>query len=206
MIPISLVPNAGVDARVKYQLITLILAGLVLAATYALSPASFRVYFRRGQIDAPVEPVKLIGIGPNETWRSLGRNFAIVISIVTFAVIYVGFMQGRSLAPETVPYLPWIVVLALSNSFVEEMITRLGVISALDQLVPRQSIYLISAAIFGLVHYFGTPGGIPGVLLAGFLGWLLAKSIVETRGIFWAWFIHFLQDVIIFIGFFFVMS
>jgi uncharacterized protein len=41
--------------------------------------------------------------------------------------------------------------------------------------------------------------------LAGFLGWLLAKSIVETRGIFWAWFIHFLQDVIIFTGFFFLM-
>ena len=30
------------------------------------------------------------------------------------------------------------------------------------------------------------------------LGWLLARSMVETRGLFWAWFIHFCQDVIIF--------
>jgi len=26
----------------------------------------------------------------------------------------------------------------------------------------------------------------------------LAKSILETKGIFWAWLIHFLQDIIIF--------
>ncbi|MFT6005009.1 MAG: hypothetical protein ACI8UQ_002153, partial [Bacteroidia bacterium] len=47
------------------------------------------------------------------------------------------------------------------------------------------------------VHYFGTPGGIIGVIVAGFLGWFLAKSILETKGFFWAWFIHFLQDVVI---------
>jgi uncharacterized protein len=36
-----------------------------------------------------------------------------------------------------------------------------------------------------------------GMLLAGFLGWLLAKSVFETQGLFWAWGIHFLQDVVI---------
>jgi hypothetical protein len=30
------------------------------------------------------------------------------------------------------------------------------------------------------------------------MGWLLAKSMQETHGLFWAWFIHFLQDVWIF--------
>jgi len=33
------------------------------------------------------------------------------------------------------------------------------------------------------------------------LGWLLAKSVIETNGIFWAWFIHFLQDIVIFSAF-----
>jgi len=37
-----------------------------------------------------------------------------------------------------------------------------------------------------------------GVILAAFLGWILGKSMLETRGLFWAWFIHFLQDVLIF--------
>jgi len=38
----------------------------------------------------------------------------------------------------------------------------------------------------------------------GKLGWLLAKSIAETERVFWAWCIHFTQDVIIFTGLFLV--
>lgn len=30
---------------------------------------------------------------------------------------------------------------------------------------------------------------------------MLAKPVVETGGIFWAWFIHFLQDIVIFSAF-----
>jgi len=37
-----------------------------------------------------------------------------------------------------------------------------------------------------------------GVLMAGFLGWLLGKAMVETRGMFWPWCIHLVQDVLIF--------
>jgi hypothetical protein len=31
------------------------------------------------------------------------------------------------------------------------------------------------------------------------MGWVLAKAMLETRGFFWSWWIHFLQDVVIFI-------
>ena len=50
------------------------------------------------------------------------------------------------------------------------------------------------AEALGSVHYFETPGGVAGVVLAGFLGCLLAKSIYETRGIFWTWLIHCLPE------------
>jgi len=30
------------------------------------------------------------------------------------------------------------------------------------------------------------------------LGWFLGKSMLETRGLFWAWLIHLVQDVLIF--------
>jgi hypothetical protein len=33
--------------------------------------------------------------------------------------------------------------------------------------------------------------------MAGFLGWLMATSMIQTGGIAWAWGIHFLQDVVI---------
>jgi hypothetical protein len=42
------------------------------------------------------------------------------------------------------------------------------------------------------------PGGLPGVAMAGFLGFVLARSVVETRGVLGAWFVHFLQDIVIF--------
>ena len=54
---------------------------------------------------------------------------------------------------------------------------------------------IFSGLWFGVPHYFGTPGKIPGVLMAGFLGWIAAISILETGGIAVAWAIHFVQDV-----------
>jgi len=31
--------------------------------------------------------------------------------------------------------------------------------------------------------------------LIAFLGWLFAKSTLETRGFFWPWLLHFLSDM-----------
>jgi hypothetical protein len=59
--------------------------------------------------------------------------------------------------------------------------------------------------LFGIPHFFGMPSGIIGVLMAGLLGFVLAKSMYETNGIFWAWLIHFVQDILI-IGTMFLMS
>jgi hypothetical protein len=103
---------------------------------------------------------------------------------------------------ENLRHLPFIFILAAMNAFAGEAITRLSVVTALDGTISRRNIYVISVVLFGFPHFFGVPGGMLGSLMAGFLGWLLAKSIAETEGMFWAWFIHFLQDVIIFAGLF----
>jgi membrane protease YdiL (CAAX protease family) len=52
---------------------------------------------------------------------------------------------------------------------------------------------------FGIAHFFGTPGGLLGAALAVFMGWILGKAMVETRGLLWAWWIHFLGDVVVFV-------
>ena len=88
---------------------------------------------------------------------------------------------------------------ALMNSFTEEVIFRLSyaTIVANEGLSPRISEFL-GTVVFGAVHYFGkAPSGIPGTLMAAFIGWFLTKSINETKGFFWAWLVHFLQDVVI---------
>ena len=64
---------------------------------------------------------------------------------------------------------------------------------------------LISAILFGIPHLAGMPSGIIGATMAGVLGLVLAKSLYETNGFFWAWTIHFIQDVII-IGTLFLLA
>ena len=91
----------------------------------------------------------------------------------------------------------WAIPFSMANAFSEEAIFRLGIVSPLFGLLSVPVILLISGAFFGIPHYFGTPSGIIGVLMAGFLGWLLAMALVETQGIFLAWAIHFVQDVVI---------
>ena len=64
-------------------------------------------------------------------------------------------------------------------------------------LGPQQAIWL-AAGFFGLIHYFGDPPGLQGVLLTAYLGWIAAKSMIETRSIVWAFLIHFVANVIIY--------
>ena len=122
-----------------------------------------------------------------------------VISLVTTVVIYFQiFKTSDATALDILHTLPFGILFALSNSFVEESITRLGIVVVCKDMLPDKVIAWLSGVVFGSIHYFGNPGGLTGMVVAGFLGWLLCKSILETKGIFWAWFIHFLQDVIIF--------
>jgi hypothetical protein len=204
LISASLTDNDFVDSRLKYQFVTFGIAQLVLAVTYALAPQNARRFYRLGDLDAPAEPVNWLGIKPTDTWKTVGRSFAVIVSLATGAFIYFNIARGQNLAPGHLGLLPFILVLSALNAFTEEAITRLSVVTALDGILSRPTIYIISALLFGIPHYFGVPGGILGSLMAAFLGWLLAKSIAETEGVFWAWFIHFLQDVIIFTGLFLV--
>ena len=84
------------------------------------------------------------------------------------------------------------------NAFSEEMTFRAALLAPLHGVVGKSQALLLTAALFGLWHYYGVPYGVVGVIMAGGLGWLLGKSMLETKGLFWAWFIHFWQDVAIF--------
>ena len=193
----SLGLDPTLDARVRYQVLALALTGAVVVVASRVSPGSRR-WLSVGRLDAPVAPVRAIGLNPKpgEGWWLIGRNFAIVLPAVT--VVAVGFQvvagQGLS-AAAALGALPWAVGLAVANALVEELICRYGVLAALADRFGARTAIAASAVLFGGVHWFGTPGQLPGVLLAGFLGWLLAKSVVETGGIGWALLLHALVDV-----------
>lgn len=65
----------------------------------------------------------------------------------------------------------------------------------------------LGSVVFGVIHYWGAaPRGIFGSLLAAWIGYFLTKSMLETKGFFWAWLIHFAQDVVIMIFLFNTVS
>ena len=190
----------AINKQILYQPVTLLIAFAFLAILRIFAPDTFKTFFKKGDIAASVIPVPVIGIKPkpHENWGHTGRDFAIIISLITAVIIYFQVIKGNPVSLSEIFYtLPFSIVFSTTNSFVEEVITRFGIVVALKGIASDNNTAISSAALFGLVHYWGTPGGIPGALAAGFLGWLLTKSILETRGIFWAWLIHFLQDVII---------
>jgi len=181
------------------QALVLPVSCLVLAAMYLYDRDNFRAFFRRGDVFAAAEPLKLLGIGEQHTWRLIGPILLIIVTSVTLTVTALGFREGQgAMSGRVLALFPFALIMAATNSWSEEIFGRFTVVAGLEGRVRATHKYLISAAIFGLPHYFGTPGGLLGVVLTGILSWLLAKSVQETRGMFWAWFIHFVQDVIIF--------
>ena len=84
------------------------------------------------------------------------------------------------------------------NAFSEEMTYRAPMLATLEPVVGGRHALWQAAVFFGVAHYFGIPGGLVGAVLSIFMGWMLSKAMLETRGLFWAWWIHFLSDVVIF--------
>lgn len=190
-----------INKNIVYQSVTLVLVFCILLFLRLNRRLEFSEHFRKGNISAPFRPEPWIGLNPKSTenWKQIGRNLAIIITVVTCIIIFYQIIKLYEINWRSwLKYLPYVLVFSVINSFVEEMITRFGVVVSLKGFFSDKIISIFSAIIFGIIHFFGTPGGIVGVLFSGFLGWFLAKSIIETKGIFWAWLIHFLQDIVIF--------
>ena len=180
-------------------------AGLVLALgaiAAARVVAGRRLRFLRpGDLRAGARRVAALGIGEGESWLRVGASFAVVVSAVTAAFLWFApATQLREVTPRAWGFALLLAIpLSVTNAITEEAICRLTIAEGFadDDRLSRLAPWA-SALIFGGVHYFGIPGGPIGSVMAGFLAWLLTRSIQDTRGLGWAWFIHFLQDVLIF--------
>lgn len=181
-----------------YQLITLGISAIVIAVMYFAKGRKLG-YLKVGSLRAKAKPIKLLGIKEGESWLTVGITFTVIISAITGVFLFLGY--GGQLAD--VGMKSWAVALLVAlplsviNSFNEEIITRWAIVEGLTGRFARYAPWM-SALIFGTVHYFGVLGGVAGSVMAGFLAWLLARSIQDTKGVGWAWFIHFCQDVLIF--------
>ncbi len=173
---------------------SLLMIGVLLALGYRWKS----MFLVPGNLKAPITPVKWLGFPKPSSWVSFGGQYSVYLALGVGAVIWLTSGTTLAQAGRAVAVLPAILVMALLNSFNEELVYRSAVLATLEGPVGRKQAWLMAALFFGIPHFFGVPSGWVGILLATFMGWILSKAMLETRGFAWSWWIHFLQDVVIF--------
>ncbi len=187
-----------VETMFGTQLQRLIVAGLVMALLLALRYRPQQLFLRLGDLRAPAMPAPWLGLTRPTHWSRFGLILTGCISLGTLTFLLLAGRPSVAQVQQVLPILPSIMVLALMNAFSEEFTYRAALLAPLQGLISPHSALLVTAVLFGIGHYYGVPYGLIGVAMATLLGWLLGKAMLETRGFFWAWCIHFVQDVLIF--------
>ncbi|RPI55096.1 MAG: CPBP family intramembrane metalloprotease [Chloroflexi bacterium] len=156
-------------------------------------------FLTRGDLRAPIEPVPLLGFAKPVPWSQFALQWALYIAVALAIVQVLVSRPSADVLVRVLPILPSILFYAALNAFYEEMTYRAPMLATLEPVGGSKHALWMSATFFGIAHYFGTPGGILGGILSIFMGWILGKAMIETRGLYWAWWIHFLSDVAIFV-------
>jgi uncharacterized protein len=175
------------------QIMVLALSFIVTVLMYMYDRERFRIFFRLGFSSGVTSTEQQIN------WRLLGPLLAIVFTLGTTLLMSFGVSSENGQMNESFfKLLPLVLLFSAMNAWSEEIFSRFTIVAGLHGKLNPVTICWISAILFGVPHFFGTPSGVFGVIMSGLLGWLLAKSVIETKGMGWALLIHFLQDVVIF--------
>ncbi|MDX9955954.1 MAG: CPBP family intramembrane glutamic endopeptidase [Anaerolineae bacterium] len=150
-----------------------------------------------GDRPAMSAPLRILGEkAPEPLWR-FGAIFTLVVIIAQVFMFILPLAPTNDLLRKLVPLIPLVLLLAASNSFNEELLHRAAPLATLIEVIGKSNAIWMAAVTFGLAHYIGgAPSGIPGVLITAFLGWFFGKAMADSRGFFWPWLFHTLQDIL----------
>jgi len=182
--------------------------GLALACIlflYKYFSLATNTYLRVGNLTSHVRAEPMIHLRPRrkDHWTVVGVDGTIIVAVVSILMMHVPRIVYNGLQVEMMAkILPIAIVFSFINSFTEEILMRLGLIVSLKGVVSERKIPIYCGLIYGVTQYWSAPGGFLGVITGAALGWFLAKSVLETRGLFWAWLIHFVRDVVVYSSFF----
>lgn len=173
------------------------LIGLAVLALFGVKRKEmFQV---RGDLNAPVEGMRLPGRDRPLRWTVFGTLMAILLGGLFFT-----FMAAETpITPASflylLPWLPLVVLSAVGNAFAEEGMYRAAPLALLEPLVGSNHAVWMTAAWFGLGHFYGgIPSGYAGLVMTGLLGLLLGKAMLDTRGMGWPMIIHVVLDTVVF--------
>jgi hypothetical protein len=180
----------------------ILVALAVLAVLWVIFRERSAFFLVKGQLDAPIEPVRWLGIKAGESWKVFGWIFAGAAALAVFIPTILSIAPSGEMIRKALPLLPAAVLFAAVNAFTEEAYFRSSLLSTLHTVIGKTHTLLLTLVFFGLSHWlWGSPGGLLGFLMTGFLAWIMGKSMLETKGFTWPWIIHFFPDLIIFISY-----
>lgn len=182
------------------QLGRLAIALAMIAALYIIGLRRKEFFLDLGDLYAPASPMPAVGVDKPTNWRSLGLRLSLFafLAMLIILALFSGAALNLSVLGAVLPALPMILLLAAMNSFSEELTYRAALLAPVYRILGAGQAVWLAAAFFGIGHFYGVPAGIMGVLATGFFGWILGRSMLETRSLFWPWFIHLWADVVIF--------
>jgi membrane protease YdiL (CAAX protease family) len=151
-----------------------------------------------GNPAAPAQPIPFLGLRKPVRWTLLGPAFIVIFALALAPYLYLTVDPNFRLIDRIVRTFPWSLAVATLNAASEEFQFRSVLLAHLRGVFGPAENVLLTAAFFGIGHYHGQPSGPLGVLMAGFAGWIWARSMIDTRGGLWAFLIHMVQDVVIF--------
>jgi len=192
----------SISTNISYKIINILLL-IIVFIIVSKHPKNFYLTF--GNLSIKAEEIKWLGIkGETISWLKLSLYSAFFISTVTFFLTL--FTVTGFKIPERIfllpKYLPVILLFAAVNSFAEGIMCRNAILGSLRNTISKKYTLLISGIFFGLLHYYGAPAGVTGVIMSALLGWYLSRSMYETNGLLSAWIIHFFTDVAVFTSLF----
>jgi membrane protease YdiL (CAAX protease family) len=157
-----------------------------------------RFFFVIGKRDAIAQPIPWL-MSEATPWKKVGPFMCVCLLAGMVVILWLfGAHPSLSQLAQAAPLLPLIVLFAGCNAFGEELSYRATLLAGLEPALGMGQALGISAVYFGLAHFYGVPYGVMGVLLSIFMGWMLGKSMLETRGFLWPWLIHVCLDVVVF--------
>jgi hypothetical protein len=182
-----------VNWALNYQLSAVLVATLALMLTFAFA-TRLRLAYLSPQRRGAMRP--LLRGAEEGRWESDGWVIGLVMVAITGVATLLQFLPGGFTFHWA--HVALAVPFAAMNAFTEEAVFRLPYVTMGDNQCESSAYGLaMGSIVFGVFHYWGVaPNGLVGAIMSAALGFILAKSIQETKGFFWAFTIHFMLNLV----------
>lgn len=174
------------DKQIKYQLVFFIVALLV---------SLFIIFISNNDAS------QTFAVGNISSGSKLGFILVAVFGVVTTKLAFPMWHQVAQAIACFKRYGFFIAPLAAVNALSEELIYRGVLVHGTINFFTPWQIAALSALLFSVAHIRGQASGLFVIFGSAIVGWFLATSVMQSHGLFWAWCVHFIQDIVIFTAF-----